>query len=247
VAQSGQMAALFVLLWILGGFPAALLGEVVRSADPRIARAGRIAFALLLGVDLLLAAVIFAVGQDSASDRMTRSLWWFTIAAAGVPLALVSGLAVRRGYPGKRRIALVLASLTTAALYVFFPLGFIPRDKPLTGLGLWAHDHHLLGIGILLIPTLILLLNEVGWKHAEVSAPGPEDESLRSWVARIPRRKLIGGAILVLAFIWILGANGPGFVVGLGVALAVIGWFLWDWHHSVMQSVRRDLQPPQQP
>ncbi len=42
------MAALFVWLWVIGGAPAAILGEVVRADSPRTARAGRIAFALLL-------------------------------------------------------------------------------------------------------------------------------------------------------------------------------------------------------
>lgn len=238
---------LSVMLWFVGGLPAAVLGEVVRADGPRTARTGRIAFALLLGVDLLLAAILFSVGQDIAADRMTRSLWWFTIATAGIPLALFSGWAVRRGYPGKRRVALVVATLTTAALYVTFPLGFVPRDQLLAGLGRWAHDHHLLGVAILLIPTLILLVNELGWKHEEVPAPAPGDESLRSWVARVPRRKLIGGGILVLAFVWALGTNGPGLLVGIGVVLAVGAWFLWDWHHSVMESVQRDLRPPQQP
>lgn len=240
------MAFLFVWLWIVGGVPAAILGEVVRADNPRIARAGRICFALLLGVDLLLAAVIFSAGQDAASGAMSLSLWWFTIIAAGVPLALVSGLAVRRGYPGKRRIALVTATLATAALYVAFPLGFIQRDKPLTGLGRWEHDHRLLGIAILLIPTLILLVNELGWKHEERPAPEPDGESFRSGIARIPRRRLIASGILLLAFIWIFGTNGPGLLLGLGVVFAVLAWFLWEWHHSVMQSVRRDLSQPGQ-
>jgi hypothetical protein len=241
------MSAVFALLWFVGGAPAAVLGEVVRADNPRIARAGRIGFALLLGVDLLLAAVIFSAGQASASERMTRSLWWFTIIAAGVPLALVSGLAVRRGYPGKSRIALVVATLTTAALYVAFPLGFIPRDQTLTGLGRWEHEHHVLGIAILLIPTLILLVNELRWKQEEAPASEPDGEGLRAGISRTPRRRLIRGGILLLAFVWMLGTNGPGLALGLGVALAVLAWFLWEWHRSVMQSVRRDLRPPGQP
>ena len=108
------MGALFVWLWIVGGFPAAVLGEVVQAESPRIARAGRIAFALLLAVDLLLAALVFLVGTAAPTAHMTRSLWWFTIIVAGVPLALVSGLAVRRGYTG-HRVALVTAcSVDTA-------------------------------------------------------------------------------------------------------------------------------------
>jgi hypothetical protein len=179
---------------------------------------------------------------------MSLSLWWFTIIAAGIPLAVVSGLAVRRGYPGERRVALVVATLATAALYLVFPLGFVPRDKPrVTGLGLWMHEHHVLGIAILLIPTLILLVNELRWKHEEAPVREPDREGLRSGIARIPRRRLIGGGILLLTFIWMFGTNGPGLLVGLGVAFAVFAWFLWDWHRSVMQSVRRDLRPPESP
>jgi cytochrome bd-type quinol oxidase subunit 2 len=127
------MSALFAWLWIVGGAPPAVLGEVVRADSPRIARAGRIAFALLLGADLLVAAVVLSVGAESATTHMTRSLWWFTVALAGVPLALVSGLAVWRGYAGHRH-ALVVATLTTAALYLAFPLGFTPATQPrLTG------------------------------------------------------------------------------------------------------------------
>ncbi|HKD94711.1 MAG TPA: hypothetical protein VKB43_08405 [Gaiellaceae bacterium] len=242
------MSLLFVWMWVVGGVPAAVIGEVLRTDNPRIARVARIAFALLLSVDLLLAVVIFTTGQDAAAGAMSRGLWWFTIIAAGIPLALVSGLAVRRGYPGKRRIALAVATLMTAALYLAFPLGFIPRDEPkLTGLGRWEHDHVGLGIVILLIPTLILLVNELLWKQEEMPVSESDRESLRSGIARIPGRKLIGGGILVLAFIWMLGTNGPGLLVGIGVILAVLAWFAWDWHHSVMESVRRDLGPPESP
>jgi hypothetical protein len=242
------MGELFVLLWFVGGVPAAVLGEVVQADDRRIARAGRMAFALLLGVDLLLAALFFVVGQEGLTPHMTRSLWWATIILAGVPLALVSGLAVRRGYPGKRRVALVVATLTTAVLYVVFPLGFIPRDQTLTGLGRWEHEHRVLGIAILLIPTLILLVNELRWKQDELPVPVAESDgaSLRSRVARVPRRYLIGGGILLLAFIWTVGTNGPGLLIGIVVALAVLAWFAWAWHHSVMERVRRDLRPPEQ-
>lgn len=242
------MAALFVWLWIVGGAPAVILGEVVRADNPRIARAGRIGFALLLAVDLLIAAVIFAAGQDAASSPMSRSLWWFTVIAAGIPLALVSGYAVRRGYPGKRRIALVVSTLTTAALYVAFPLGFIPRDNPrLTGLGLWEHDHRVLGIGILLIPTLILLVNELGWKQEEAPVSDPDHVSLRTRIGRVPRRHLIGVGAFLLLLIWMSGTNGAGLLLGFGVFFAGSAVFLWLWHRTTMRNVRRDLKPPEQP
>ena len=138
------MAAIFIGLWIAGGLPAGILGEVVQAESPRTRRAGRIAFAFLLWIDLLVAALVLAVGPDAPTSHMTNGLWWFTIIVAGIPLALVSGLAVRRGYAG-HRFALAAATLTTAALYIVFPLAFIPVTQPLTGLGRWVHDHHLLG------------------------------------------------------------------------------------------------------
>jgi hypothetical protein len=242
------MALLFVWFWAVGGIPAAILGEVVRADNPRIVRAGRIAFAFLLAVDLLLAAVIFSAGQDSPSSHMTRSLWWFTVIVAGVPLALFSGFAVRRGYRGKRRLALLVATLTTAALYLAFPLGFVPDSRPrLTGLGLWAHEHHLLGIAILLVPTLILLVSELRLNVQVEPEPEPEPDrvSLGDRIAAIPRRYLVGGGVLLAILVWTSGTNGPGLLLGFGVGLAVLALFLWRWHRSVMQSVQRDLRPPQ--
>jgi hypothetical protein len=96
------MAAIFIGLWIAGGLPAGILGEVVQAESPRTRRAGRIAFAFLLWIDLLVAALVLAVGADAPTSHMTKGLWWFTIIVAGIPLALVSGLAVRRGYAGHR-------------------------------------------------------------------------------------------------------------------------------------------------
>ncbi|MGZ4403022.1 MAG: hypothetical protein ACXVRV_03235 [Gaiellaceae bacterium] len=244
------MGVLFVWLWIAGGFPAAVLGEVVQAESPRIARAGRIAFALLLAFDLLLAALVFLVGTEAPTTHMTRNLWWFTIIVAGVPLALVSGLAVRRGYAG-HRVALAAATLTTAALYVAFPLGFAAEGQPLTGLGRFEHDHHALDVAILLIPTLILLANELRWKQqVEPSpevAPGPEEDqpSLRSRIAVTPRRKVIGAVVLLVVFIWLAGTNGPGQLVGFGVLAAGSALYLWQWHRSTMRSVLRDLRPPE--
>src|SRR5262249_46694565 len=155
------MAWLFALLLTVGGIPAAILSEVMRADNPRIVRAARVAFALLLGFDLLLASVFFIIGQESAIVHMTRSMWWLTIVLGGIPLALISGLAVRRGYTGRHRIALVVATLTMAVLYLAFPLGFIPSGRTLTGLGRFEHGHHVVDVLILLIPTLILLADEL--------------------------------------------------------------------------------------
>jgi hypothetical protein len=247
------MEALFVWLWIAGGFPAAVLGEVVQAESPRIARAGRIAFALLLAFDLLLAALVFAVGTDSPTSHMTRSLWWFTVIVAGIPLALLSGFAVRRGYTGHHRFALVAATLMMAVLYVAFPRGFIPQDHRLTGLGRFEHEHHALDILILLIPTLILLVNEL-FRSQRVTLgpevpPAPEEDhpSLRSRIALIPRRNLIGAAVVLVALIWISGTNGAGLLLGLGLLAVGSALVLWQWNRSTMRSVRRDLRPPEKP
>jgi hypothetical protein len=244
------VSALFVWLLIAGGVPAAILGEIVQAESPRIARAGRIAFALLLGADLLLAAVAFSVGNYDGSvlsGHATRSIWWLTAIAGGVPLALVSGLAVRRGYTGNR-LALAAATLTTAVLYFAFPLGFIPATHPLTGLGRFEHDHHVLGIAILLIPSLILLANELRWR--EEAAPDPEAGRLnrRSRSRVMPRRNVIvGGVLLLLVLIWAAGTNSYGMLVGFGVVFAGCALFLWHRNRVIMRSVRRDLRSPEKP
>jgi hypothetical protein len=239
------VAALFIYLWIAGGIPAVVLGEVVQAESPRTRRAGRIAFALLLGVDLLLAGVVLAVGADAPTAHMTRGLWWFTIIVSGIPLALVSGLAVRRGYAG-HRIVLAAATLTTAALYVVFPFAFIPATEPLTGLGLWVHDHHLLGITILFIPTLILLANELRWKQE--ATPDPErGPSLRARIDVIPRRTIVGVVVFVLALGWLAGTNSSGMLLGLGVVFTGTALYLWHRHRVVLRGVVRDLNPPEKP
>jgi hypothetical protein len=239
------MAALFIGLWIAGGLPAGILGEVVQAESPRTRRAGRIAFAFLLGIDLLLAALVLAVGADAPTSHMTRGLWWFTIIVAGIPLALVSGLAVRRGYAG-HRLALAAATLTTAALYVVFPFAFIPVGQPLTGLGRWVHEHHLLGIAILLIPTLILLANELLWRQDATPDPEP-GPTLRSRIGAIPRRYIVGTAVLVLLLIWLAGTNSSGMLLGLGVVFVGTALFLWYRDRAILRGVRRDLGPPEKP
>jgi hypothetical protein len=239
------MAALFIWLWVVGGFPAAVLGEVVQSETPRIARTGRIAFAFLLWVDLLIAAVVFSVGADAPTNRMSESLWWFTVIAAGIPLALVSGLAVRRGYTGRHRPVLAAASLVTAGLYVVFPLGFVPVTKQPTGLGLWEHQHHLLGLAILLIPTVILLVDELTRK-SEVVPEQPADAADVAPRSRgISRRYLIGGGLFIVMLVWMAGTNGAGLLLGLGVLFLAAVLFLWHKERVTMRTLRRDLGPPE--
>jgi hypothetical protein len=240
------MAALFIGLWIAGGFPAGVLGEVVQADSARTRRAGRIAFAFLLWIDLLVAALVLAVGADAPTSHMTEGLWWFTIIVAGIPLALVSGLAVRRGYAGRHLPALAAAVFTTAALYVAFPLAFIPYGQPLTGLGRWVHEHHLLGIAILFIPTLILLVNELLWNEEATPAPAP-GPTLRSRIGAIPRRYIVGTAVLLLLLIWLAGTNSSGMLVGLGVVFVGTALFLWYRDRAILRGVRRDLGPPEKP
>jgi hypothetical protein len=241
-----EVSALFIWLWIAGGAPAAVLGEVVQAENPRIARVGRIAFALLLGVDLLVAAVFFSVGADAPTAHMTRSLWWVTIILGGIPLALVSGLAVRRGYAG-HRLVLLVATLMTAVLYLAFPLGFTPVTQPrLGGFGLFAHEHRVLGIAILFIPSLILLANELRWKQDE--APGPElgRASIRSRIRVIPRRSLIGVGVLLLALIWTAGTDNAGLLLGIGVFVVGAALFAWWRQRATTRSVLEDLRPPEE-
>lgn len=175
MAQLRPVTVLFVLLWFAGGIPVAILSEVVRAESPRLVRAARIAFALLLGLDLLLAAVFFSIGNSSPDTRLhaTRSIWWVTVVLGGIPLALISGRSVRRAYPG-HKLVLAAASLLTAVLYLAFPLGFQPSGQELTGIGRFAHDQHALGIAILFIPSLILLADELRRKpETERNSPEP--------------------------------------------------------------------------
>jgi hypothetical protein len=234
------MSALFGWIWIVGAVPAVILGEVVQAENPRPARVGRIAFAFLLWVDLLFAAVMLSIGNDAAGSHATLGLWWFTVLVAGIPMALVSGFAVRRGYTGHRP-ALVAATLTTAALYVVFPLSFVSRDQPLTGLGRIVHEHHVL-VAILLIPTLILLVSEL--RRKPEAAPRPESESLH---LRSHWRGLAGAGVLLVLLVWMVGTNSPGMLLGLGVVLTGAALFLWQRNRSTMRTLRRDLRPPEKP
>ena len=239
------MAALFIWLWVIGGAPAALLGEVVQSDSPRLARAGRIGFAFLLWVDLLIAAVVLSAGADAPTNPMSRSLWWFTVIAAGIPLAIVSGIAVRRGYPGRHRPVLAAACLATAALYIVFPLGFVPATQPLTGLARWEHEHHVLGLAILLIPTLLLLADELTRKVEVTPEQERAESDLASQSRGIPRRYLIGGGLFFVILVWMAGTNAAGLLLGLGVLLVAAALFLWNKERATMRTVRRDLRPPE--
>jgi len=127
-----------------------------------------------------------------------------------------------------------------------FPFAFIPATEPLTGLGLWVHDHHLLGITILFIPTLILLANELRWKQE--ATPDPErGPSLRARIDVIPRRTIVGVVAFVLALGWLAGTNSSGMLLGLGVVFTGTALYLWHRHRVVLRGVVRDLNPPEKP
>lgn len=230
----GMVAFLFVL-WIVGGAGAGVLNVVVSSDNPRIVRAGRVAFALLLAADLFAGAVVFAVGQGGEKPLTTQSMWWLFALAGGVPLAFVSGLLVRRGYTG-RAAELWTAVLVTALVWLAFPLGFIAAGQPHTGLGAWEHNHHAADVVVLLIPTLILLGAEA------LRGLEPTDQpSLPELLRGAPRTYVVGVAIVLLTVLWLGGANGLGFLLGMGVLLLGGGLFLGLRSHTAVQRTRRDL------
>lgn len=232
------MVAFLFVLWIIGGAGAAFLGVAVAADNPRIARAGRVGFAVLLAVDLFAGAVIFAIGQSNPNPdyNTTRSMWWLFAIAGGIPLAFVSGVLVRRGYVG-HRLVLWSAVLLTAALYLTFPFAFTPADQELRGLGRFEHGHHAIDVVVLLLPSLILLVDEV------FRAPESTDQpTMLALLRRAPRRYVIGVAIVVLVALWFVGASSSGFWLGLGVLVLVGSLIVGLRSRATVQRVRRDLK-----
>jgi hypothetical protein len=180
----------------------------VQAESARTRRLGRIAFAFLLWIDLLIAALVLAVGADAPTSHMTVGLWWFTIIAGGIPLALVSGLAVRRGYAGHRAV-LAAAVFTTAALYVVFPFAFIPvrpaADRP-RALGArpppdrYRHPVH---------PDADPAGERAPLERGSNAHPSLAP-SFRSRIGAIPRRYIVGTGVLLLLLIWLAGTNSSG-------------------------------------
>ena len=108
------------------------------------------------------------------------------------------------------------------------------------------HDHHLLGLAILLIPTLILLANELLLE--EEATPDPEPgPTLRSRIGAIPRRYIVGTAVLILLLIWLAGTNSSGMLLGLGVVFVGTALFLWYRDRAILRGVRRELDRPRSP
>jgi hypothetical protein len=239
------MSVLFALVWAAGGIPVAILSEVVKAESPRAARAGRIAFALLLAGDLLLAALFFTIGNSSATVHMTRGIWWVTVVLGGIPLALVSGWAVRRGYAGTHRLVLAAASLLTAVLYLAFPLGYTAIAFAPTGLGRFEHTNHALDVVILLIPTLILLADELRRRGEEAPAVGPAGDGagFGSGLAG-GRGRIVVAVLLLVALIWTAGTNSYGMLIGFAVVLAAFGAWVWQRNRAEVRAVMRDLHSP---
>ena len=132
---------------------------------------------------------------------------------AASPLAFVSGLAVRRGYVG-HQLVLWSAVLLTAALYLAFPIGFTPAHQDLQGLGSFEHGHPALDVALLLLPSLILLFAEA-YRGEELA----DQPTIVALIRRAPRRYVIGVAIVLLAFLWFVGASPTAFWLGVGVLL----------------------------
>lgn len=232
------MTGFLVLAWFLGLAGAGVVAGLASAENWRVVRAGRVAFAGVLAFDLLLAAVGFAVEADST----LRSFWWLMAIACGVPLAFLTGFGVRRAYAG-HRLTLASAVLTTAALYLAFPLGYVHGGTSLSSLGRFEHTHHALDVVILAIPTLILLLSEVlRWREA----PDPEEPSLFSHIRNAPRRAVVGVVLVAAAVLWLAGATDTAAAISLGVLLVVFlvggGLYLWWIDRKAVRRIRRDLQ-----
>ena len=209
----------------------------VANDNPRIVRAGRVGFAVLLAVELFVAAVVFAVGQSNPSHAYTtRSVWWLLVVAGWIPVTVVSGLAVRRGYAG-HRLVLWSTVVLTASLYVAFPFGFTPADHELRGLGRFAHGHHAIDVVVLLVPSLILLGAEVLRGQEQTDEP-----TIAALLRRAPRGAVVGIATVLLVLLFLAGAAGTVPVIALGVLLLGGGLIVGLRSHAAMRRVRRDLE-----
>jgi hypothetical protein len=155
---------LLPLLWAVGGAFAAVASEVARAERPALVTLARLLFALALGVELLGSAAAFAAADSNAEVGYhgSHTRWLVYALGGGVPLTLLSGFLVRRGFAGLRqKVVLAVATLAAAGLYIAFPYAYAAPGVPLHGLALWAHRHHLLAAVVLVTPTALLLLMEL--------------------------------------------------------------------------------------
>jgi hypothetical protein len=234
------MGGFFFAAWVVSLPGAAIASLMAPSDDARLARAGRILFALLLLAELLLLAFVFAVETRDGSGSIagSRSFWWLMTLGYGVPFALAAGLAVRRGYVG-HRLALVSAILATCALCFAFPVGFVAGSSALTGIGHFEHTHRTLDVVILLLPTLILLVSEVVRGR---DAPDPEQADLFSQIPNTSRRTIAGVVLGLAALVWLAGASGTAIAVTFAVLLVAGAIFVWWSSRTTVRRVQRDLQ-----
>jgi hypothetical protein len=212
---------IFIGTWFVAFLGAAALNSVMRSDNPVVIRRGRVAFTLLLAIELLWVPLNFE-GSSRTNVHASRGLWWGIVLGAGIPIALALGLTVRRAYAG-HRIALISALGATVALFLAFPLGYVPPGEALTGLGRFEHDYHALDIVALLVPTLILLVSEVRRGHIE----GSKQEFTVLTRLRLSIRAIgIGGAVAIAFILWLSGAAG-GTTVAIVVVLFGVGVYVY--------------------
>jgi hypothetical protein len=232
------VAGFVVGLWLVGGAGAGILSVAVASENPRIVRAGRIGFAVLLAIELFAGATILAIGQSNPNSDAdtTQSMWWLFALAGGIPLAFASGFLVRRGYAG-HRLVLWAAVTLTAALWLVFPFAFTPAGRDLQGLGRFAHTHDALDVLILLLPSLILLVAELFRHDASTDQP-----TIPVLIRRAPRRFTVGLVIAVVAVVWAAGASSTAFWLVVGVLVLVGGLVVGFRNRATVRRMQRDLK-----
>jgi len=235
------MGALYVTTWMVGLAGTGVVSAVIGSDSARVVRAARVAFAFLFAIELLVAAIFYESTPPGSGGLPTppdSSSWWGLALGCGIPVALLAAVVVRRAYAG-HRLALISAVLATAALYLAFPLGFVPPRAALTGLGRFEHAHHAFDVLALFAPALILLASEA--LRGRVAGPDEAEASLIERLRNVPRRVVVGTGIALAAAVVLLGASGSDaffgvLVVGVGIVVAA-----WWQTRSAARRMRRNL------
>jgi hypothetical protein len=221
-------------IWLVGLAGAGTLNAAADSASERVRRVGRVAYAGVIAIDLLFVALIYA----ATSPATLHSLWWVIALACGVPIAAVTGVAVKPAYAGGYRVVLIAAVVTTAVLYLAFPLGFVPSGQELTGLGRFEHAHHRLDVVLLLIPALIVLAGEMLRGRVDEE----DDPTFLTRLRNAPRGAVVGSALALVAFIWLLGAKPAAMLISIAVLAVSFLLFAWWQTRAAVRRVRRDLE-----